>query len=707
MTERHEFLLEIGTEELPAGFIGPALDELGRLLSGRLEEQGLNGFEKIRTVATPRRLTICVSGLAPRQPDRQEEILGPSKQAAFDKDNKPTKAALGFARSRGVGVEKLQVVSTPKGEYVMLTMEKKGEATEKILAEILPGVIKGISFPKSMRWGKGEFSFARPIHWLLALYHGKIVPFSIGEIVSGDQSRGHRFMAPAAIRVKNYDHYLEALRQAAVLVDISARRQAVRDEVDRAAAEVLKRSGQGGGRVLADEELLDTVSNLVESPFAVAGFFEERFLALPASVLITAMREHQKYFCVVDERGGIIPGFVAVNNTDVKDKLAAAEGHQRVLRARLEDALFFYNGDRKRTLADRIADLSGVIFQARLGTMHEKTMRLQQLAVKLAGALAPATGGVVARAAYLAKADLLTAMVNEFPSLQGVIGRDYALADGESEEVARAIHEHYLPVRAGGSLPSTLPGALVALADRLDTIAGCFGIGQAPTGTADPFGLRRSALGALNIIEDQAFEISLDEVVDFALGLYGDKLTEEARSAKQKILNFVRGRFVNDMIARGLPADAVDAVVSVFFAVDAGAVNVVDCQAKIRALAAIKDQPSFTVLAASFKRVMNIINRRRKTDFDAELFQEDAERGLHKALLEVSSQVAPLLEQKDYSGALEVILRMKEPVDSFFDGVMVMTEDPARRENRLNLLTAVAELFLRVGDFSRMHAVSL
>ncbi len=693
---RNELLLEIGTEELPVAFVAPALEHLKKNMAAGLSELGLACGEP-RVAATPRRLVIRIPDLVECQPDRRQEILGPSRMAAFDADNNPTKAALGFAKSKGAAVDDLKIVNTPKGEYMMLIKEQKGEMTEKLLSSLLPKLILDLSFPKAMRWGSSRISFARPIHWLLALYNGKVVPFEIGGIVSGSTTRGHRFMAPHSLEVMGFDHYLEVLRQAHVLVDIATRRQAVMEEINAAVTDMCETDG---GRVKADEVLVETVCNLVEFPHGVCGVFDERFLALPDAVLITAMREHQKYFPVTDADGKLLPYFVAVNNTAVKDKRLAAAGHQRVLRARLEDALFFFKEDQTRPLADRVADLGGLVFQNRLGTMLEKSERITRLAGLLAGNVAPDSVSATERAAFLAKADLLTAMVKEFPTLQGIMGRDYALLDGEKNEVATAILEHYMPVRAGAELPVGIPGALVGLADRMDTIAGCFGIEQIPTGASDPYGLRRLALGLLHIIEKHAFELSLTDLCRHALTLYGDKLTADTENACRNIMDFIKGRFVNDLISRGLPGEAVEAVTTVSFD------DVMDCRIRIAALAAISKQPNFTMLAGAFKRIMNIIGDNREVDVDEALLHEAAERKLYDAFMSVNNEAQTRLLQREYDRALDVILRMKEPVDTFFDDVMVMSDDPALRKNRLNLLAAIAQLFLRIGDFSKMYAVA-
>ncbi|MHB1183933.1 MAG: glycine--tRNA ligase subunit beta [Desulfobulbia bacterium] len=689
---QHELLFEIGTEEIPAGYIMPALAQLEKIIGERLTALALP-YSTLRTAATPRRLAVSIGGLAERQPDRQEEILGPPKKAAFDQKGQPTQAAIGFAKKNGAEVGALQILATPKGEYLMVRVEQVGRPTSELLAELLPEVVTSLNFPKSMRWGAGRTSFARPIQWLLAVYGGKTVPFSLDTITSTNTTRGHRFMAQGPFPASGYSDYVETLRTAQVMVEPQERRSAVVAEITRAAQ-------QAGGTILPDEELVDTVCNLVEKPFAICGAFEERFLALPREVLITSMREHQKYFAVVDAAGKLMPNFIAVNNTNTRDAKLAADGHQRVIRARLEDAFFFFKEDQRKTLADRVEDLTGVIFQHKLGTMLDKTKRVTTLAGLLAKKLAPQHLAHAERGALLAKTDLLTDMVGEFPTLQGAIGHDYALLGGETVEVATAIREHYLPVRAGGVLPTSIPGALVGMADRLDSITGCFGIGQIPTGTADPFGLRRLSLGLLHIINTMGFRLSLAEFVDEALSLHGDKLTVSRADARRNVLEFIKGRFSNDLTGQGIPAEAVEAVTSISFD------DPVDCRRKINALMAISGQEAFTVLAGSFKRVINIIKDNSEAAVQPKLLSEPAEQKLHEAYLAVSREATPLLEAGDYEKGLEVILKMKEPVDTFFEEVMVMAEDEKVRANRLNLLTAIARLFLRVGDFSKMNAIS-
>lgn len=685
----NQLIFEIGTEEIPAGYLTPAVEALKKNMAAGLTDLGLE-FGQVTGAATPRRLVVRVDSLVSRQPDRVEEILGPPKKAGFDADNQPTKAAVGFAKSRGAEVSDIQIAATAKGEYLMIRQEQKGQATTDLLPGLLSEMIRNVPFPKSMRWGATKTTFARPIQWLMALYGGQTITMSVDGVGdSGSLTYGHRFMAPQTIEVRDYDQYVAALRDQHVLVEAEERRAMVVKEITQAAL-------AAGGTVLPDDELVETVANLVEYPHAICGSFDPKFLDLPKDALITSMREHQKYFAIVDNTGKLMANFIAVNNTKVKDPVLGAEGHQRVLRARLEDGLFFFRDDQRTPLSSRVNDLNGLVFQNKLGTMLEKTNRVQALAGELAKTLCPALLDQVSRAAYLAKGDLLTAMVNEFPSLQGAMGRDYARLNGEDDAVAVAILEHYMPVRADSQLPEGVVGAIVGIADRIDTIAGCFAIGQVPTGSTDPFGLRRQALGLIRIIEHHGFAITLPELTASALALYGDKLTGDSSSAQVAVVDFIKGRYANDQIARGIAAEAVEAVVSVGF------VDLIDCSYRIKALLSVSGQPSFPLLAGAFKRVMNIIKDHQGRDVDPALLGEEAEQALHQAFVAVSSEAQPLIDQGKYEAALAVILKMKEPVDSFFEKVMVMAEDGAVRNNRLSLLAAIAALFLQIGDFSKL-----
>ncbi|MGB3212696.1 MAG: glycine--tRNA ligase subunit beta [Desulforhopalus sp.] len=687
-----DLLFEIGTEEIPAGFLEPALSQLEKRFAGKAKDLKIT-HGSIRVLGTPRRLALIVCDVNEKQEDIREELLGPSKKAAFDADGQLTKAAIGFARSKGVDVSDLKVVETPKGDYLMLVREVKGEETLHLLPEVLQSIILDLTFPKSMRWGANQHAFARPIQWIVALFGEKILPVSHEGIVSSNLTRGHRFLANETITITDATRYEDKLAEKYVLADQDKRRSAVVTAIEKA---VVGSSALPGARVAIDEDLVDTVTNLVEIPFGVCGVFDEKFLQLPAEVLITSMREHQKYFPVVDKEGQLLPGFVAVNNTKVNDADITRKGHQRVLRARLEDALFFFNGDRGTRIENRIAKLQGIIFQAKLGTMLEKNERLVKLVRILAEKVDSSLTEDACRAALLCKTDLLSDMVGEFPSLQGVMGCAYAMHDGEKPTVATAIKEHYMPKRAGADIPSTDVGALLGLADRFDTLAGCFGIGQVPTGTADPFGLRRISLAILHIIEGKNYTISLREIVLKTLALYGDKVDGGSETV-EAILNFIKGRFFNDCISRGHGPEAVDAAISVNFD------NVNDCLQRIEAILKISREPAFKVLAASYKRIRNIIKDNRDISVSASLFEHQAEEKLFALYLEVSKEMEALIVQKEYTGALEVMLKMKQPVDTFFDDVMVMAEDTAVRQNRLNLLTALGELILQIGDISKLQ----
>ncbi len=687
-----DLLFEIGMEEIPASFLEPALTHLRNRFAEKASELKI-ACGSPTVMGTPRRLTLMVKDVAEKQEDITEELLGPSKNAGFDANGKATKAAEGFAKSKGADVGDLRVVSTPKGEYLMLLRQQKGVATATLLPALLHGLILDLSFPKSMRWGDNRHAFARPIQWLAAIFGDEVIRFTHEGIETSNSSGGHRFLAKERFLVDSLATYEQQLAARFVLVDPVKRRARVVSEIKQAVAQA---SDLEDGHVAIDEALVDTVTNLVEMPYGICGLFDEKFLQLPAEVLITSMREHQKYFPVVNSSGQLLPGFVAVNNTKVNDTAITRKGHQRVLRARLEDALFFFNTDREIRLEDRTTNLNGIIFQAKLGTMLEKKERLVKLVKTLADKVDPALAGDGCRAAFLCKADLLSNMVGEFPTLQGIMGGAYALYDGETKSVATAITEHYMPRRAGAEIPSTDLGALLALADRFDTLAGCFGIGQVPTGTTDPFGLRRISLAILHIIEGKGYSFSLHEIVHKALALYGNKVAG-GNDTVVAVVNFIKGRFANDCISRGLAAEVVEAAVSVNFD------DINDCLLRINAIRKLREEPAFKVLAASYKRVKNIIKNNRETTVNVSLFEQQTEKNLYNLYLEVRAEMGKCIADKEYIKALEGMLKMKEPVDAFFEGVMVMAEDQTIRQNRLNLLTVLGDLILQIGDISLLQ----
>jgi glycyl-tRNA synthetase beta chain len=682
-----DLFLEIGCEEIPAGFVPKAMADMEQLMKRELESARL-AFGEILTMGTPRRLVLAVKGLSDRQPDAELTAMGPAKNVAFDADGKPTKAAQGFARGQGVDVSQLELVMTEKGEYVAARKSEKGRDTSELLTEILPRLINAIPFKKSMRWGDLEARFARPVHWIVALFDGSVVPFSFGNIESGSASRGHRFMANSTFPVRDLAHYLEECERHFVIPDPQRRKDIIRREIARVAV-------KAHGNVLPDEALLEQVAFLVEYPSAVHGTFSKDFLAVPREVLITSMREHQRYFSLVDDQGKLLPGFITINNTLTDDPEVVVKGNERVLRARLSDARFFFDEDQKHTLESRVDALKAVVYQAKLGTSYEKMERFRELARMLAERINPAVSEKAQRAATLCKADLVTGMVGEFPEVQGIMGREYALHDGEDEAVANAIAEHYLPTQAGGELPSSDIGAFVSLADKIDTICGCFSVGLIPTGSADPYALRRSAIGIINIILDKGYREPLSALVAASLDLLAAKMTRPREEVQRDVLEFFKGRFVNQMADR-FASDAVDAVVSVSFD------DLVDAAAKIQALAEFRNREDFGPLAVAFKRVCNIVKEGVETPVSEALFEDPAEGALYRALQGVSGKVEGALQGGDYLAALTQIATLKETVDQFFDKVMVMAEDERVRQNRLALLTGIARLFARLADFSRL-----
>ena len=682
-----ELFLEIGTEEIPAGFIPKAMVEMEALIRKELNGAQI-GFGEVKTLATPRRLTLVVHHVSVEQPTLNVKTFGPARNVAFDAEGKPTKAAEGFARAQGTDVSSLKVEETEKGPYVTAEKEVIGRPTAELLVEILPRLISSIPFRKSMRWGDMDVRFARPIHWIVALFDGIVVPFTFGNIESGSVSRGHRFMANTPFPVRDFTHYMEECERHFVMPDPEQRKDIIRREIERVAK-------VAGGSVLPDAELLEQVAFLVEYPSAVCGTFSPDFLAVPKEVLITSMRSHQRYFSLVDDKGRLLPAFITINNTLAEDPSVVVKGNERVLRARLADARFFFDEDKKVPLQNRVERLKSVLYQAKLGTSHEKMERFRTVAEGLAGELRPELKDKVSRAAYLCKADLVTGMVGEFPEVQGVMGREYALLDGEEPEVARAIYEHYLPIQAGGALPGSDCGAIVSIADKIDTICGCFGVGLIPTGAADPYALRRSALGIINIILDREYSLLLGELVDKALVLLRPKLTRPEAEVRRDVLEFFRGRFVNLMAGRN-PGDVVDAVVAISFD------NLVESAAKIAALAEFKSRPDFEQLAVAFKRVSNIIKGVVSGDVVKESFQEPIESELYEKTEEVGRKTLEKLAAGSYLDALTEISNLREPVDRFFNDVMVMTDDEKLRKNRLSLLSSIARIFSNIADFSRI-----
>ncbi|MBM4325177.1 MAG: glycine--tRNA ligase subunit beta [Deltaproteobacteria bacterium] len=684
-----ELLLEIGTEEIPAGFVPQALSDLKELAQKEFETNRID-FEGIRTLGTPRRIVLVIESVSERQRDEEIRKIGPSRATAFDSSGQPTKAAIGFAKGQSVPVESLEVIQTEKGEYLCAIKKEPGKATLEILPTLLPKIILSIPFQKSMRWAENPIRFARPIHWIVSLFGGEVIPFEMGDVRSGNVTYGHRFMHPDPIVVKDFKTYLKKMSQASVIVDPAERKKRIEEGM-------IKEGARVSGKVLKDEELLNEVNFLVEYPLPLCGSFDEKFLRLPREVVIHSMKEHQRYFPLMDDHGKLLPHFIFISNISPKDEKMVVKGNERVLKARLSDAGFFFEDDQKIPLEKRVEELKKVVFQAKLGTSYEKVMRFRNLASFIVERINPGLRPVVERAALLCKADLVTGMVGEFPKLQGSVGKEYARLSGEKPEVYEAIYEHYLPGFSGDRLPSNPVGDIVSIADKMDTIVGCFGVGLLPTGTADPFGLRRQALGIIRIILEKEYSLSLAELIEKSGEQLKDKMDRPFPGVKSEILDFFRIRYQNFLQDKGYPFDVIDAVLST--SLD----QLVDIQRRIDALREAKEWKDFESIVIGFKRAMNILKGTpSKKDLTPSLFSEAAEKNLFQTFLKAKGNIDQQLEKRDYHSALLEMTRMKGPIDEFFDKVMVMVEDEAIRNNRLALLDGIGQLFLRFADFSKL-----
>lgn len=684
----NELLFEIGTEEIPAGFLSKALVDMEEMIRKAFEEKRI-AFETIHCLATPRRLVLHIADVAPKQDDQVVEKMGPAKKAAFDENGQPTKAALGFARGQGLEISQLETITTEKGEYLCARKTIAGQPTADLLPDILKNFLLSIPFRKSMRWAAYDLRFARPIHWLLALYGGQVVPLKVEDIESGSTSRGHRFMSPEAFAVEGYEDYLAKAREHFVIPDPAERKKFILEEAQKSAAEV-------GGKLFYTEDLLETITFIVEYPVIVRGGFDPHYLRIPKEVLTTTMISHQKYFPIVDDAGKLLPYFIAVSNTRARDLEVVARGNERVLQARLADASFFFEEDKKIPLENRVESLKKVVFHTLLGTSHKKVMRFRKLAVRIAAKVKPAAKKNVDRAALLAKADLESLMVGEFSELQGIMGREYALLAGEKPEIADAIYEHYLPIVAGGNLPVTDEGAIVGIADKMDTIVGFFAVGMPPSGTADPYALRRQALGVINIILSRRYDLSLNFLIDECLASLKDVLKKPAEDVRKDVLEFFRGRLQNQLISQGYAYDTVDAVLA------ADIDHLVSVIEKIQALQAFRANPEFEPLSVAFKRIDNILKDFRGGSVDVNLLSQEAEIKLFANFENIGTRVEKGIAEKDFTAALNKLAALRSPVDAFFDSVMVMDKDEKIRFNRLSLLADISALFHQIADFSKI-----
>jgi glycyl-tRNA synthetase beta chain len=697
-------LLEIGTEEIPAGYIEPALKALAAAVHEKLTEARVE-HDTVETFGTPRRLALRIAKVAAKQLPLKTELTGPPVKIGFDDAGQPTMAARKFAEKAGVKVDRLAVKDTSKGAYLCAVKQERGQSTHALLKDILPKIILATPFPKTMRWADLDIAFARPIHSCLALLGSKVIPFKLGNVSAGRYTHGHYFMQPEKIKIDSGDVYLKRLKNARVLADLNERRKTVEREISKAAK-------KAGGSILRDEELVDIVNNLVEYPVAVVGKFDKDFLQLPDEVLITAMREHQKYFAVVDASQKLLPCFVAVNNTIARDMKLVAKGHERVLRARLADAQFFYQGDLEVSNAERVEKLKGVLFQAQLGTLYAKIERVAKIGKFIAKAVDVGLTGdrreielkaQVTRAAKLCKADLVSQVVGEFPKLQGIMGRIYAQIAGELPTVSAAIEEHYRPTYSGGPLPETIAGSILSIADKIDSICGCFSVGLIPTGASDPYALRRQGIGIVQIMNDNGFSFPLRKLVKKSLGQFELNDPGQFEALTQKINDFLQNRIIQLLVDQGYAKDAVAAVVAV--SID----HVPNLWSRLEALDAFKSKPDFEPLAVAFKRVVNILRksgnletRGKPGEVQENLFEHESEAALLNAYQKVEKKVSDAIDRGFFEKALLDIATLRGPVDAFFDGVMVLAEDKNVRRNRMALIGHIAALFGKFADFSRL-----
>jgi glycyl-tRNA synthetase beta chain len=707
-----DFLLEIGTEEIPARMIAAAEAELRKRVEGLLERERLWPAGELTQLDSPRRLALLAPGVPAAQPDVTEQVTGPSVNVAF-RDGQPTQAALAFAKKHGVGISMLERIATPKGEYVVARVTKKGRSAAEILSESLPKEIASIYWPKNMYWRKPSERFVRPLRWLVAMLDDQVVPLEFAGVRATNESRGHRILSSGRLRIPRAGTaYIEALRTAKVLGQRERERQ-IRNALDAATR------GLEGARWREDKALLDTVVNLTEWPSVILGSFDREFLELPEEVLVTVMRDHQKYFAIEDAAGSLLPNFLAVLNTEGDPQGLIRHGNERVLRARFNDARFFWQTDQKHPLRERVPWLKDVTFQKDLGSYYDKTRRVQRLCswvceiIRQNGiAVRP---GVVHKATYLAKADLTTELVKEFTELQGIVGGLYAqvqvldrgMPDSTRQMIAHVIYDHYKPESADDPVPRGVEGAVLSICDKADTIAGMFSLGLEPTGSKDPFALRRQANGIVRTVAEHKLPLSLAQLFELARETYKGSAAEEkfasARNYGEAVRAFFRERL--EFYLREQLSFAYD-VVNAVLAADAD--DVVDAVARAEAVRTVRGTADFDSISVAFKRIKNILRQANETGkrvratLDPNAFREEAEKELGRKIPEISGAVDRFRRERDYARALAEISTIRPAVDAFFDKVMVMVEDENLRANRLALLATLLQEFSTIGDFSEI-----
>jgi glycyl-tRNA synthetase beta chain len=698
-----ELLLEIGVEELPYQFIAPALAVLKDSAEQLFNAQRL-AFQSVRTLGTPRRLTLIVEGLATQQTSMIKEAMGPSKAVAFDSAGQPTRAATGFAAGQGVAVQDLQIRRTPKGEYLFAVKQEQGRPTDVVLKELLPQLIVKLSFPKAMKWNSTGARFARPVRWLVALYGGATLPIEAAGITAGNRTEGHRVLGSVkGIAVRDAESYLKGLERQGVIPDLERRRRMIEEQI----ATLCKKTGF---TLNVDGDLLDQAVYTTECPNAIIGSFKPAYLEVPQEILMTSMKEHQGFFSLRHkETGTLVPHFIAVANNRAKDMGLIREGNERVLAARLADAKFFFDEDRKVKLEERVTKLAGVTFHQKLGTMQKKQQRVRKLASFIASSVRPHDGQLkqtCERAADLCKADLLTGVVGEFPELQGIMGGEYAKHDGESEAVSQAIREQYLPRSLEGDLPRTLAGQVLSLADRLDSVAAFFHVGLVPTGSEDPFALRRNATAIVRIILEGNLRMNLGRYIDHARNLVIDDgfkgVPDSEQEGRRRITEFIFERVRHyGRIVHTLRDDVIEAVVR---PAHNKALDLVDLVLRMKALESVTTKPEFDPLIVGFKRAHRLVEKEQwdRKPVDKARFEHPAESALYQAIAEQREKMISAMTGGEYGQALDALVRLKPAIDAFFTAVMVNAEDPIIRSNRLSLLKEVDDFFNSFADFSQI-----
>lgn len=681
-------LYEIGVEEMPSRFVESTLGQLKDNLTRVLTENRV-GFSEIETYATPRRLVLVVRGLADRQADLEEEVKGPSKKIALAEDGSFTKAALGFMKGKGLSEKDVYFKDLDGTEYIYATLKETGEDTEKILCDVLGEIVKAVVFPKSMRWGGKNMRFVRPIRWLLALMNDRVVPVNMEGIVASNKTVGHRFLGSKSIEVTSIEDYLAKLEENYVILDQAKRKAIIRDQIDKVAASI-------NGRVDMDEDLLEEVTYIVEYPTAFYGEFDKEYASLPKEVVKTPMKAHQRYFPVVDDRGELLANFIAVRNGNDYMIENVKKGNEKVLEARLADALFFFKEDRKKALVDYRPQLDTVVFQEKLGTLLDKSERLYKLAGKIADEIdAGIKKDLLERAAYLCKADLVTSMVFEFDELQGYMGMEYSKLDKEDPLVSEAIYEHYMPRFSGDEIPQSAEGAILSIVDKIDTIAGFFAIGIQPTGSADPFALRRQCLGILTILLEKNIELDIAKLADLALDQYAG-VDFDKDAVVDQIVAFFNERTRVMFKDLGIRYDVVDAVLA------SDEKNMSDLYARAQAINAWIDNPSLNDMLVAFNRVSTLAEKAEGLDIKEAALLEAAEKDLYAKFVLVEKEIEDLMGQKKYTESLDSFASLKPAIDAFFDTVMVMDENLDVRNNRLALLANIYKAMLKICDLSKI-----